>query len=140
MANSPRVVAVLDSDPDTVEILKTILELDGFVVVTGDLNEFRLGKEDLNAFLERTQPHVIVYDLGLPYESNWHYLQTARRTAAFTRAGLVITTTNQEVVRRLFGVHAIEILGKPYDLGLLVAAVKSACPEKPGADAPPPVH
>jgi CheY-like chemotaxis protein len=127
-ASPRRVVAVLDSDPDTTELLKTLLEVAGMVVATGSLIDFRLGKDSLLAFLERTKPDVIVYDLGLPYESNYHYLQKMREDPAFPQCGLVITTTNARVVEKLLGVHAIEIHGKPYDLDALLNAILTATP------------
>jgi DNA-binding response OmpR family regulator len=122
------VVAVLDSDPDTTELLKTLLEVAGMVVATGSLIDFRLGKDSILAFLDRTKPDVILYDLGLPYESNFHFLQKMREDPAFPACGLVITTTNARVVENLLGVHAIEIHGKPYDLDALVRAVLTATP------------
>ena len=126
MSSEPRVVAVLDSDPDTLEVLKTALELEGFVVAVGDLLEFRLGKQDLFAFLERTKPDVILYDLGLPYETNWKYLQVVREHRAFASCGLVITTTNKAVVDKLVSLPVVEIHGKPYDLDVLANAVRRA--------------
>src|SRR5687768_3229315 len=95
----PRVVVVLDSDPDTTELLKTMLEIAGMVVATGSLIDFRLGKDDLIAFLLRTAPDVILYDLGLPYEANYHFLQKQREHPDFPRCGLVITSTNARAVQ-----------------------------------------
>ncbi len=122
----PRVVAVLDSDPDTTELLKTVLEIEGMVVATGNLNEFRLGRENLLEFLQRTSPDVIVYDLGIPYEANYIYLQRMREDLAFPRCALVITTTNARAVEKLLGISAVEIIGKPYDIDALTRAVRSA--------------
>ena len=121
--SDPLRVVVLDGDPDSVELLKTALEIDGVSVTAGDLHAFQLGEQDLPAFIERSRPDVILYDLGRPYERSWGYLQSARRHPAVARAPLVITTTNEELVRRLFGAQAI---GKPYDLNALVATLKAA--------------
>jgi len=125
----PRVVAVIDSDPDGTELLKTILEMHGMVVATGNLTEFRVGKANFLEFLQRVAPDVIVYDVGLPYEANYQFLEHARENPAFPRCGIVITTTNARSVERLLGVRALEILGKPYDLEVLVEAVRRAQPQ-----------
>jgi CheY-like chemotaxis protein len=129
----PRVVAVLDSDPDTTEMLKTMMEFAGMVAATGNLIDFRLGKDDLIAFLQRTKPDVIVYDLSPPYESNYHYLQKVREDPRFPRCGLVITTTNARAVESLLGIQAVEIFSKPYPLDGLVRAVQSATVDVPTA-------
>jgi CheY-like chemotaxis protein len=134
-AKPPRVVAVLDSDPDTTEMLKTMLEFAGMVATTGSLIEFRLGKDSLIAFLQRTKPDVIVYDLGPPYESNYQYLQKVREDPEFPRCGLVITTTNARAVESLLGVQAVEIFSKPYPLDGLVQAVQAAADAVPAAAA-----
>jgi len=124
-ADPPRVV-VLDSDLDTIEMLQAALQTAGFLVVTGNLHEFRTRQRDLFAFLEHAQPDVILYDLSPPYELNWAYLQDARLHPTFARCGLVVTTTNQRAVEKLVSLPVVEIFAKPYDVDLLATAVRKA--------------
>ena len=121
-----RVVAILDSDPDTTEMLQVALESEGFVVATGNLHEFRAHEQDLLVFLERVRPDVILYDLSPPYEENWAFLQRARELPTFARSALVITTSNERAVRGFVSLPVVEILGKPYDLDVLMRAMRQA--------------
>jgi CheY-like chemotaxis protein len=125
-SSQPRVVAVIDSDPDSIELIKTILEIHGMVAAIGSLIEFRLGKASLVEFLQRTTPDVLVFDLGLPYEANYQFLRKSMEDPAFPKCGIVLTTTNARAVETLLGVRAVEILGKPFDLEQLVDAIQSA--------------
>lgn len=133
-ADPPRVV-VLDSDPDTSEMLQMALEAAQFTVVPGNLHEFRTGQQDLFAFLEEVRPDVILYDLSPPYDTNWSYLENARQHPTFAGCGLVITTTNRRAVEQLVSLPVLEIYGKPYDLDVLVGAVRHALSPSRG-DAP----
>jgi len=121
-----RVVAILDSDPDTTEMLQIALESEGFVVASGNLHDFRAHEQDLLAFLERIRPDVILYDLSPPYQENWAFLQRARELPTFARSALVITTSNERAVRGVVSLPVVEILGKPYDLDVLMRAVGQA--------------
>ena len=121
-----RVVAIVDSDPDTTEMLQIALESEGFVVAIGNLHDFRAHEQDLLAFLERIRPDVILYDLSPPYQDNWAFLQRARELPTFARSALVITTSNERAVRSFVSLPVVEILGKPYDLDELMRAMRQA--------------
>lgn len=129
-----RVVAILDSDPDTTEMLRMALEAEGFVVAIGNLHDLRGHEQDLLAFLERIRPDVILYDLSPPYEENWAFLQRVRELPTFARSALVITTTNERAVRRFVSLPVVEILGKPYDLDVLIQAMRQAISPAPPDD------
>lgn len=87
------VVAVINTSPDTVGLLKELLERAGFMVVNTYTYDIRDGSIDLEAFLRTHRPRVILYDIAPPYERNWQLLQQLRQT---TLAGyqFVLTTTN----------------------------------------------
>ena len=63
MAKLP-VVAVINTNPDLVELLKARLETAGFVVLILHIAEIRQGL-DLSAVLEAHQPSVVVFDVVL---------------------------------------------------------------------------
>ncbi len=124
----PTVVAVINTSPDTVDLLRFVFEHAGFTVVTAFTWELRDSKVDVETFMRQHSPHVVVYDIAPPYEENWHLFQHFCTTPAFRGRKFVVTTTNAKQVHAVAGdaVTLYEIIGKPYDLDQVVKAVKDA--------------
>lgn len=123
----PIVVAVLNTSEDTTDLLRIVLETAGFVVVSAFTNHLRDGKLDFQSFMAEHQPKVVVYDVAIPYEQNWALFQHFRSRPAARGVRFVVTTTNAAQVQRIAGNERLfEIVGKPYDLDLVVRAVRDA--------------
>jgi CheY-like chemotaxis protein len=123
-----KVIAVVNSNEDTVEMLRSCLQQHGFSsIVTGHIHDFKTGLSDFPAFVSQHDPKVIVYDVSIPYDKNWTFLRLLLDTEAMRGRKVVVTTTNKDRLDELVGpTDAIEIVGKPYDLERIVGAVKSA--------------
>ena len=128
MSTRPPVVAILNSNDDLVELLRSLLEQAGFVTVTGHVDEVRRGELDLVNFVKQHEPNVIVYDLVPPYDRSWKYLHLLRDSEPLKGRPFVLTSVNadraSEVVGRSEMVY--EVVGKTTDLDRIVAAVKEA--------------
>ena len=94
MTQQGHVVAVFNTSPDTVQLLRFLFEEAGFVVVSAFTYEIRDGDVDLERFMRQHRPQAIVYDIAPPYEPNWRLFQHLRSTHAMRDAQCVLTSTN----------------------------------------------
>src|SRR5262245_12148804 len=126
----PPIVAVFNSSSDTVSLLRAALDAAGFQTAIGHIPEVKQGGLDFVEFVERHVPLLIVYDISPPYDANWNFLRLIRSSEVVRGLPFIITTTNKPALESLVGpTQAIEIIGKPYDLDTVVAAVRSALPK-----------
>jgi CheY-like chemotaxis protein len=126
------VVAVINTAPDTVDLLKDALERAGFVVVSTYTHAVRTGEVDLDAFIRVHAPKVVVYDIAPPYERNWAFLQNLRRTA-LKDCRFVLTSVNSSQVSRLVARddRIYEVVGHSDDLDAVVQATREAARARP---------
>ncbi len=119
------VVAVINSNADTVEMLRLILQEHGFECVTAHTDEIKRGTLDFPRFLQEHDPRAIVYDIPPPYDQNWTFVNLLRTSEAMRGRALIVTTTHKGNLETLVGpTDAIEIIGKPYDLDQIIKAVQ----------------
>jgi DNA-binding response OmpR family regulator len=126
------VVAVINTTPDAIDLLKDSLERAGFVVPTALTWMIQAGQTNLEGFLHTHQPDVIVYDLAPPYEKNWLVLQNLRETL-LKGYRFVLTSVNTKHVEKLVGrdEQVYEVVGRPHDLDEIVRAVREATKARP---------
>jgi CheY-like chemotaxis protein len=130
MAKLP-VVTVINTNPDLVELLKERIESAGFIVLILHLAEIRSGL-DLGAVLNAHDPAVIVYDVVMPYDRNFRFLQHLRET---TLKGyrFVLTTPNAKALEKIVGrdEQVYEVLDDRADIDRIVQAVREAARARP---------
>ena len=133
MTQAPPVVAVVNTNPDLVRIMRMSLEKAGFVVFEFHIEDIRLGAADVDSLLKQHDPKVIVYDLAPPYDMNWRFLDHLRTSTGFKGRQFVLTSVNvrhaEDVIRGDESVY--EVLGEEEDMAQLVRAVKEASRARP---------
>jgi DNA-binding response OmpR family regulator len=127
--SSKWVVALFNSSDDTVEMVQRMLDASGFNCLIGcHFADLKSGFVDFTRYLNLHQPDVVIFDISPPYAENWHFFKGLRDGKAMAGRGLVLTTTNKERLDETVGrdSEAIEIVGKPYDLGQIEVAIHAA--------------
>jgi len=120
-------IAVLNNDPDLINLLATWLETHGMRAVCASLHDFRRGHEDVAAFIQRHNPTVMVFDLSMPYGPNWDYLTALRQIPETSGIPFVITTNNKAALERVVGgTEALEITGTVENLDILTSQIRAA--------------
>lgn len=121
-------IAVINTSPDTVELLQRVLQRAGYVVISGYTFDIRDGRLDITAFVEQHRPKVIVYDIAPPYEENWRLFNHVRTLEVMRDTRFVITSVNSAHVAGFLGrdEQVYEVVERPSDLDRIVTAVKEA--------------
>ncbi|MEO7271322.1 MAG: hypothetical protein ABIX28_23065 [Vicinamibacterales bacterium] len=130
MTDRTPLIAVFNSSRDTVDMLEEAFRQEGFRTVSGHVADVRDGHLDLPAFLAQHDPAAMVWDIAPPYARNWAFFESMMAQQVLQGRGLILTTTHRAHLDQAAGHHiqAIEIIGKPYDLGQVVAAVRATLP------------
>jgi len=129
--STQRLIAVFNSSEDLVELLRIVLEQNGFVVVTGHIDELRHGKIDLRAFVEQYKPSAILYDLIPPYDRHWDFVDYLRTVSPLKGIRFILTSTNAAMARQLAArsEEVIEVFGRPFDLDEIVKVARRVAGE-----------
>ena len=128
MTSAPPVVAVLNSNDDTVEMLAMMLEAEGMVAVTAHVSDLRRGKFDFGGFVSEHDPKVIIYDIPPPYDRSWLFFAHLRGLPSMRGRNFVLTSNNPQRVQQIAHPDqpVYEIIGKPYDMQMIIDAVRKA--------------
>lgn len=116
---SMKKILLVDDDPELRQLLATYLGRNGFdTLLLPDTRQ-------LDAYLERFQPHLVVLDLMLPGEDG---LAACRRLRARGETlPIIMLTARDETVDRVIGLEmgADDYVGKPFDPRELVARIEA---------------
>jgi DNA-binding response OmpR family regulator len=124
-----QVVALFNASDDTMEMVRRMLDASGFDCLVGcHFSDLKKGVTDFAGFVGTHQPEVLIFDISPPYKENWAFFKRLREDGAMDGRGLVLTTTNKARLDETAGTDskALEIVGKPYDLDQIKAAIHTA--------------
>jgi DNA-binding response OmpR family regulator len=134
------VVALFNASDDTVEMVKHMLRASNVDCFIGcHFSDLKKGRIDFARYMRHHDPQVVIFDISPPYEENWQFFKTLRDDGAMQGRGLVLTTTNKARLDETVGndSEAFEIVGKPYDLDQISAAIAAALKRVAGTERVP---
>lgn len=124
-------IAVMNTSHEVTEMVKAIFEDAGFETCDIFTYQLKYGETTFDEFLEENKPDVILYDIAIPYEENYMLFLALAKNMAVRKIPFILTTTNKKALEELVGdTNAYEIIGKPYDLDVLVKLTKRAIKNK----------
>jgi CheY-like chemotaxis protein len=130
---APIVVAIVDTNPEIVRLLRVHLESSGFVAIDMPVEDIKTGVTNVKSMIDQHDPRVIVYDIAPPYEQSLRFLEHLRAATDFKGRQFVLTAVNVRAVRENLrqGEMVYEIIGKDEDILEVVRAVKEASRARP---------
>jgi DNA-binding response OmpR family regulator len=129
VAPTGQVVALFNASDDTVEMVRRMLGASGFDCLVGcHFSDLKKGAGNFARFVDTHDPDVVIFDISPPYQENWDFFKTLREAKAMDGRGLVLTTTNKARLDEAAASDskAFELVGKPYDLDQIKAAIHQA--------------
>jgi CheY-like chemotaxis protein len=121
-------VLVVDDDPDILEALSEILEVEGFLV-----RRARNGQEALDR-LNQEPADLVLLDLMMPVMDGWEFARQMRAKPNQKDIPILVLSADRNVAAKAMEVGAIGYLAKPFELSDLLKLVQAAL--KPEAKKP----
>ena len=112
-----RKILVLESDADILQIISHILTDEGYQPILCKT------EQGIHEVIVQEKPDVILLDIVSPSEQGTRLCRTLKATAATSHIPVIVLSTHSriEVVKEIC---ADEVLKKPFDIDLLLDAVK----------------
>lgn len=116
---SHKKVLIVDDEPDTLELVKLVLESGGFKTVLA-----ASGKEALNE-LEASKPDLVILDIMMPDMDGWEVFRKIKEKDA--KIPIAILTAKAQNFDRLLGLHVLkadDYITKPFGKNELISRVR----------------
>jgi len=124
-AEQSPLITLVNSSEAVVDLLAEVFQQEGFRTLRLAIPDPELGPAELISLLDAHNPPVVLYDIAIPYDRNWHCFRLVYQDQAPKGRRFVVTTTNKRALEEFVGPSAtFELIGKPYDLSVLVEAVR----------------
>jgi CheY-like chemotaxis protein len=114
-STEPRLILIVDDEQDLLDVTSFVLESEGFRVKTA-----KNGVEALELLGSGTRPDLVLLDMMMPVMNGCEFLEVRSRSQTLCSIPVVMLTAAGTT--SIPG--AVEVLRKPFDLGVLVTVVE----------------
>jgi two-component system response regulator VicR len=124
MANK---IMVVDDEPDVVDLVKLVLESDGFDVVTA-----YSGKEALDRIVQE-MPDLVLLDIMMPQMDGWEVYSRIKAHPKTKDIPVAMLTAKSQSIDKMIGLHVVKVddyITKPFGRSELLERVKRILKEK----------
>ena len=116
---SMKKVLVIDDEPDTLELVKLVLESGGFTTM--------LAKNGIEALrlIEAKEPDLVLLDIMMPDMDGWEVFRKIKEK--YSRVPIAILTAKAQNIDRLMGLHVLkadDYITKPFGKNELIDRVR----------------
>ena len=121
MGNPPRRVLCIEDEGEMIDLIKLILERQGYDVI-GAIS----GKAGL-AEIELQKPDLILLDLMMPGMDGWEVYQIIRSNEALKDIPVIVLTAKAQTIDRVLGLHIAKVddyITKPFHPHELLASIE----------------
>lgn len=120
-----RIILVVDDDEADLELFRTILEKEGYMVLTADK-----GKDGLDE-VRRKRPNLVILDLKMPDMSGIAVLREIKKIDENTEVIIITGYGAMKSARMAMRLGAYEYITKPFDIDYVKAVVRDALSSVP---------
>lgn len=110
-------ILVIDDDPLIVDLVRDILEFEGYTVASATN-----GQEGL-AVLDQVQPALVLLDMRMPVLDGWGFARALQARGNTTP--IVVMTAAQDAAQWAEEIGATRYVAKPFEFDDLVQAVQA---------------
>lgn len=123
-------IMVVDDEPDVVDLIKLVLESDGYSVITA-----YSGKECLEK-LDKETPDLILLDIMMPQMDGWEVFRRIRADERTANIPVAMLTAKTQSIDKMIGLHVVKVddyITKPFGRSELLERIKKILKEKKAA-------
>ena len=118
-------ILVVDDDPDIVDLTKTILEIDGFTVITAS------GGGECLQLLENQEVDLVLLDIMMPEISGWDVAAKMKENPKWDKIPIVFLTAKGDTMSiGIGGMASEDYIVKPFDKDALIYRIKKILEDK----------